>query len=277
MFTIPQEISLFGVSLHTYGLIVGLSLVVGLTFSEKIVMRAGYTSRQFWQLAGVAVVGGLIGARLWHVMTDWPLYVSDPVAAFYIWNGGLSIIGAVVGGIVAVSLVRSRLPHLVFFDAVSIVLPFSQAIGRLANWVNQELFGLPSTLPWAITIDKANRPVGFTEFATFHPLFLYEALLMVGVGCLLWWLYKQALQTRSTKQSKLMGAGWASSFTLGSGRLLALYIFLYSLIRFILDFLRIEKAQLPILGLGINQVVLFVLMVASVGWIIFRRNKVTAK
>lgn len=252
---IPTSIQFLGLSFHVYGLIIGISLIIGLWLAERVVVAAGYTAAVFWKLAAFVIVGGLLGARAWHVMTDWPLYADRVIYAFYVWEGGLSIVGAVIGGGLAGILAsrffrtRSSLPIPVFFDAMALSLPFAQAMGRLGNWVNQELFGLPSTLPWAIFISEEHRPAVVRHVSHFHPLFAYEALLMIAVGGLLWWLYKlQKLQV-------------------GTGYLFGLYIFLYSVIRFFLDFLRLEKAVVSNLGLGFNQIFLVAVAVLSGGWL----------
>ena len=312
----PTEFSIFGLTFHLYGLIVGLSLLLGVTLAEKILKRVGYTDSNFWQLTMIALLGGLIGARAWHVMTDWQLYVNNWVASWYVWQGGLSILGAVVGGLIAVviydhwqsrqlhkkaqtsrknsSILKQNFPLLVFFDAAAIALPFAQALGRLANWVNQELFGPPTNLPWGILIQVEFRPIEYLSSTHFHPLFLYEMLLNLLIGGFLLAIYFKNYQLPKTptperlKQTQIRKQVQDSSlytlnqldrvkvrtylkkahqvvqkFKLGSGNYLLAYLLFYSGVRFGLDFIRIEKSV--ILGglLGLNQLVLLGVMIVA--------------
>lgn len=300
----PTEFSIFGLTFHIYGLIVGLSLLLGATLAEKILKRAGYISSNFWQLTMIALLGGLIGARAWHVVTDWQLYVNNWVASLYLWQGGLSILGAVVGGLIAVVIydrwrsrrlhekvqdavknsgtLKSKLPLLVFFDAVAIALPFAHALGRLANWVNQELFGPPTNLPWGIPIQLEFRPIEYLSYTHFHPLFLYEMLLNLLIGGCLLAIYLKNYQLKKTSahvmsiptisgQCDKVGAQinlrkankFLQKFKLGSGNYLLTYLLFYSTVRFGLDFIRIEKSV--ILGelLGFNQLILLGVMITS--------------
>ena len=130
------------------------------------------------------MIGGIIGARLYHVITDYQLFEGHPERIVQIWKGGLGIWGAVIGGAVAVWIVGRR-RGLVFADIADSIVPglaFAQAIGRWGNWFNQELFGGPSTLPWAVEIDRAHRPAGYAQYATFQPTFLYESLWCLALG-----------------------------------------------------------------------------------------------
>ena len=278
----PTEFDIFGLTFHFYGLIVGLSLLFGLTLAEKIIYRSGFRQTDFWQLAIFTLLGGLIGARVWHVMTDWQLYIHSWVSSLYVWNGGLSILGAVVGGLCFVAiydrwrsrshgsklsnLSRSKLPLLVFLDAVAIALPFAHAVGRLANWVNQELFGPPTNLPWGIPIQVENRPHEFLTYTHFHPLFLYELVLNLVIGCLLLTIYLNCNERKSIGQPNSL----REKFQLGSGNYLLTYLLFYSLVRFGLDFMRIEKSMIFGGWLGFNQLVLLVIFISTL--IILRKN-----
>jgi len=285
----PTELSIFGLTFHLYGLIVGLSLLLGVTLAEKILDWSGYTNTDFWKLSITALVGGLIGARLWHVMTDWQLYTDNWVASLYVWNGGLSILGAVVGGLVAVTIydrwrvrrvnikavqsikssgsIKSNLPLLVFLDAAAIALPFAHAVGRLANWVNQELFGPPTNLPWGIPIQVEFRPVDYMTFTHFHPLFLYEMFLNLLIGGFLLAIYFKSYRSKSIEKSK---SSLFQKFKLGSGNYLLTYLLMYSAVRFGLDFMRIEKSVIFGGLLGFNQLILLGVMIASL--VLLKRN-----
>lgn len=165
-----------------YGLILGLSIVTGFGLIEKTALK--YLSpTQINHLSLVTLVAGILGARLYHVIDSWFLYQADPLSAFFIWQGGLSIIGGILGGLVG-SYLYFRLSQqaellLIWLDIVALNLPLSQAIGRWGNYINQELYGLPTNLPWGILIKPENRLVGFEQFSHFQPLFAYESLLML--------------------------------------------------------------------------------------------------
>ena len=218
---------------------------------RRWVARGG-TRGQIGDLALWAVPAGLIGARLWHVATDYQLYFGegdgDPVDALKIWHGGLGIWGAITGGLLGAWFYCRRHGILLrpLADALAPSLLLAQIIGRFGNYFNQELFGRPTDLPWALEIDAAHRPVGYEQFTTFHPTFLYEALWnLAAIGVLLW---------------------ADRRFRLGYGRVFALYVMLYTLGRGWIEDLRIDPVELQdVGGLRFNvwtSIVLFVLAAA---------------
>ena len=172
---------------------------------------------------------GFIGARIYHVITDYGLYRDDPFpAVFLVQNGGLGIYGAVVGGFLGLLIfarVRDISP-LAFADAAAPGVILAQAIGRWGNYFNQELFGRPSNLPWAIRISPENRPLGFDDATTFHPTFLYESIWNVLVCLALLWVARRFADR------------------LKDGDILFLYISLYSVGRFFMETLRVDPAFL---------------------------------
>jgi prolipoprotein diacylglyceryl transferase len=183
-----------------------------------------------------AVPAGLIGARLYHVATDWNrLYADRPLDAFKIQEGGLGIPGGIaLGVIVGVLVARSRGIRLgPGLDAVAPALPLAQAIGRLGNWFNQELYGRPTDLPWGLEIAPEHRTAGYELFTTFHPTFLYEALWNLAlVGLLIWLDDKRVLRP---------------------GRIFVVYVGGYFLGRLWVESLRIDTAT-EIAGLRVNTV-----------------------
>ena len=173
------------------------------------------------------VLPGFVAARLYHVITDNALYADETFpGVFAVWNGGLGIYGAVVGGFLGL-LVFARLRGigpLAFADAAVPGVVLAQAIGRWGNYFNQELFGRPSDLPWAIRISPEKRPAGFADAETFHPTFLYESIWNVLVCLVLLWVARRF-------------AG-----RLKDGDLLLLYVSLYSVGRFFVETLRVDPA-----------------------------------
>ena len=237
-------------TIHMYGLMLlaGIAACVALT-GRRWVARGGD-----WDLIfRVAVWGvgfGIVGARLYHVATDWELYFGpgrNPVDALKIWNGGLGIRGAVALGALGAYLVarRRRLRFPALLDALAPGLLVAQAVGRLGNWFNSELFGRPSTLPWGLEIAPAYRPLGFEEYATFHPTFLYELLWNLTVAAVLVWADRR--------------------FRLGHGKVFALYVVLYTAGRFWIEALRIDTAE-RVLGLRLN---IWTSMIALVGAVLY--------
>jgi prolipoprotein diacylglyceryl transferase len=219
-------IDLGPVPLHVYGILLAVGVVVAAYVAQRRWGKWGHDPNEFEAIVVVVVIGGVIGARLYHVATDYEKFQGDWLRVFEIWRGGLSIWGVVLGGMIAV-VVMCRIKHydtLGLMDAIVPGLLAAQAIGRFGNWFNQELFGEPTTLPWGLEIDVQHRPAGFEQFATFHPTFLYEALYcLVLIGVILWAERRWRLKR---------------------GQIAAVYVVLYTFGRFWLENLRIDDAKL---------------------------------
>jgi prolipoprotein diacylglyceryl transferase len=210
---------------------------------------------QVGDIAIWAVPFGIVGGRLYHVITDNGLYFGhgrNPVAALYIWQGGLGIWGAIalgaVGAYIGARREGVRFPPLA--DALAPGIVLAQAVGRWGNYFNQELFGRPTTLPWGLKIDAAHRPSGYEQYATFQPTFLYESIWDVGVALLVIWADRR--------------------FRLGHGRAFALYVAAYCAGRGWIEYLRIDPVEAnDVFGLRLNvwtSIVLFTLSVAYIVW-----------
>jgi phosphatidylglycerol:prolipoprotein diacylglycerol transferase len=248
----PSSFTIIGITLHFYGLIIGVAMITVTRISEWLLQKQGHKGEAIWDIAFWVILAGLIGARAWHVATDWPLYTNDWVKSLYVWQGGMSILGGVAGGMVGLyfcqhSLKKYGLNVRTILDVFAISLPFGQAIGRLGNWVNQELYGYPTNLPWKLFIDQQHRVQGFETYQFFHPLFAYEAIALVVIGLGLWKLSQK------------------KSFEIGKGALVLLYFILYSGVRFLLEFLRIEKTTLGQSALGVNQIIMGIVCITFLG------------
>lgn len=225
------------IPIRGYAMIILLGIVVGLWLANRRWQERGGRNGTVFDVAVWAIPFGIIGARLYHVITDWQLYFAEGgsgiVGAVQIWQGGLGIWGAVAGGALGAWIATSRrgIPLSHFADAVAPSLVLAQAIGRWGNYINQELFGRPTDLPWGLEIDLANRPPGYEAFETFHPTFLYESLWNLGVFFVLIWADRR--------------------WRIGYGRLFALYVALYTLGRVWIEAMRIDSAN-EILGLRLN-------------------------
>ena len=172
-------------ALRYYGLCIALGIVAATWLTGRELDRKGYDSALALDALFFVVPLGFIGARVYHIATDYGLYARDPIpGVFEVWNGGLGIYGAVAGGFLGLILFgwyRGVSP-LVLADAAAPGVILAQAIGRWGNYFNQELFGRPSDLPWAIRIAPENRPVGYTDATSFHPTFLYESIWDLKIG-----------------------------------------------------------------------------------------------
>lgn len=228
-----SEIVLGPLHLRAYGLAIALGVLAAVALARKRWAALGHDPDEIGAMALWAVPAGLIGARLYHVLTDYQRYEGRWGATVQIWNGGLGIPGGLLAGtIVAVWYARRHdMPLDELVDATIPTIPLAQAIGRLGNWFNQELFGRPTRLPWGLEIDATNRPRGFETFATFHPTFLYEALWNLALCALLLWLDRRRLLPR--------------------GSLLWVYVGGYFTGRLWIEALRIDPASL-ILGVRVN-------------------------
>jgi prolipoprotein diacylglyceryl transferase len=202
-------------------------------------------------VAVLAVPAGLVGARLYHVVTDWNrLYADDPWRALEIWNGGLGIPGGVLAGVlVGIVVARRTVPSWRrLADAVAPGIPLAQAIGRLGNYFNQELYGRPSDLPWALEVDLAYRPTDpeYAGVSTYHPTFLYEGLWNVGLFGLIMW--------------------GGTRFVLRPGRWFAVYVTGYGLGRLWVEALRIDTASL-VFGVRVNIWMAVVIALGGLLWL----------
>ncbi|MEU3002868.1 prolipoprotein diacylglyceryl transferase [Streptomyces sp. NPDC007020] len=228
-----------------------LAIIVGLFFglwvlNRRWVARGGKHGTS-WDIAVWAVPFGLLGGRLYHVITDYQLYFGENrnwVDAFKVWEGGLGIWGAVALGALGawIGCRRRGIALPPFADATAPALALAQAFGRWGNWFNQELYGKPTDLPWALEIsDGPNRVAG-----TYHPTFLYESLWCVGVALLVMWADRR--------------------FKLGHGRAFALYVAAYCAGRGWIEYMRVDEAH-HVLGLRLNvwtAIIVFTLAVAYI-------------
>lgn len=225
------------VPIRAYALCILTGIFVAVWLGNKRWIARGGLDGQVADIAMWAVPFGVIGGRLYHVATDWELYFSEGgkgiSGAFRVWEGGLGIWGAIaLGGVGAwIGAKRLGVPFAPFADSIAPGIAFAQAIGRFGNWFNQELFGRPTTLPWGLEIDSANRPTEFAQFEVFHPTFLYEAIACVAIGFFLIWADKR--------------------YVMGHGRVFALYVALYCAARGLVETLRIDDAR-HILGIRFN-------------------------
>ena len=230
------EIGFFKV--HTYALMILLGIVVALWLTSRRWVARGGNAELVLDIGLWAVPFGIVGGRIYHVLSSPDAYfgpAGDPLRVFVIWDGGMGIWGAIALGAVGawIATRRAGVRFAPFADAAAPALLVAQAIGRLGNWFNQELFGAPTTLPWGLRIDPESSmfPEGLPPDTLFHPTFLYEMLWNLAAAVLLIWLDRR--------------------YRLGHGRVFWAYVVLYTLGRVWIEMLRIDPAE-TIGGLRLN-------------------------
>ena len=244
--------------LRAYALCIIAGIVMAIWIGERRWIARGGTSGEVSDLAIWAVPFGLVGARLYHVATDWQQYFGDgqnPIEALYIWRGGLGVWGGIAMGALGV-VIGARLRGIKLLPVLDAMAPgvlVAQALGRWGNYFNQELYGRPTDLPWGLEINPdLNDGVRYQYGAdvVFHPTFLYEFLWCLAAFAVVIWADRR--------------------FRLGHGRVLALYVMAYTVGRFWIERLRIDDVQLSdVGGLRFNEwtsIVLFVLATAYFVW-----------
>jgi prolipoprotein diacylglyceryl transferase len=248
------------VPIRAYALCIIVGVIVAVYVAERRLVARGVRTGAVGDVAAWAVPFGLVGARIYHVATNPELYWGGPgrsgtIGALKIWDGGLGIWGAVALGALGawIGCRRHNISFAMFADALAPGLPLAQAIGRVGNWFNQELYGAPTSLPWGLHIDISHRVGAHLDDAYYHPTFLYELLWDVGVALVVIWLDRRYHFTR--------------------GRAFALYVMLYTVGRAWIEALRIDDAH-RFAGLRLNDwVSAIVFVAAAVYFIRARRTK----
>ncbi|HET6845849.1 MAG TPA: prolipoprotein diacylglyceryl transferase [Anaerolineales bacterium] len=248
-----------------YGIVLMLGALAGGYLASLEVKRRGHDPEIVWDLLVYLIIGGVLGARLWHILTPPPssvaqgittqYYLTHPLDALAIWKGGLGIPGTILGGLVALYLYARRHTGISFLEWTDIAAPglaLGQAIGRWGNFFNQEIYGAPTNLPWKIFIDPAHRLAGYENESYYHPLFAYESILNLANMLLLLWV------TRRYRGR------------LKDGDVFNIYCIFYPMVRFGLDFLRLDASQ--VLSININQTIMAVVAVGAAAILIWRHR-----
>lgn len=244
---LPAQFTLGPMTFHLYGLIIGLAVMAAAQVAATIYKRHGGKEKQIWGAFGWALIGGIFGSRLYHVIDQWSFYALNPRLIVAVWNGGLGIWGAILGGLVGIGLytltLRDRKLGGKLVDAAAMGVPLGQAIGRWGNYVNQELYGKLTSLPWGLTI--RNLP------GRYHPLFFYESILsLILFGIML-------VLERKKK------------FKFGMGRYLGVYLIGYATTRLLLEPLRIEMwrvMEIPVASL------ISIIMIGGGLWLVLKKR-----
>jgi prolipoprotein diacylglyceryl transferase len=245
-----KAIEIGPLSLRAYGLMIALGVLAGVELVRRRFAAKGLDPDHVSAIALWAVPAGLIGSRLYHVVTDWKRFRGDWWSVVAIWEGGLGVPGGILAGaLVGIWVAKRRqVPLGLAADAFAPGIPLAQAIGRLGNWFNQEVFGRPTDLPWGLEIDPQYRPERYADEPTFHPTFLYEGLWNLALVGLLIWLDRRRLVRQ--------------------GRLFAVYVLGYGLGRFWIEALRADEASL-LLGIRVNLWVSGALVLGGLAWLLW--------
>ena len=248
--------------IYFYGILITIGVIAAAFLAQAGAKRRGLNPDVIWDVLFWVVVAGIIGARIWHILTPPPSmvaqgittkwYLMHPLDMINIRNGGLGIPGAIIGGALALWIYcrTKKLTFLTWLDIVAPGVALAQAIGRWGNFFNQELYGKPTNLPWKIYIDPLHRVAGYQNYDYFTPLFLYESLWnLLNMAVLLW------LGRRFEKWFK-------------PGDLFFFYAIMYAIGRFFLEFLRLDASQVA--GINFNQT--FMVIVALVSGVAFFLN-----
>jgi prolipoprotein diacylglyceryl transferase len=237
-------------TIHMYGLMLLLGIAAAIAITGRRWVARGGDWDLIFRVAVWGVGFGIVGARLYHVVTSWDQLPDEWWGPFAVWEGGLGIWGGILGGVLAGSVIARRAGVSVvdLLDAAAPGLLVAQAIGRVGNWWNQELFGKPTDRAWGLEIDASRRPDEYLLDSTFHPTFLYEALWNLGAAALLLVLDR--------------------FYRFRPPALFALYVALYTAFRFYLEQLRIDPSR-ELAGMRVNawvSLVVFVLAVSFFVW-----------
>ncbi len=243
------------IELHLYSAIILLAVIMLIFLVKKIVDKDKKLKKiNYENLIFTVLIFGVTGARIWHLVTDWQLYSDDLISALFIWNGGLGIVGGVLGGALGI-WIYSKIENFNFFklaNVIALFLPLAQIIGRYGNLFNQEIFGKPTNFPWGLFIRPENRPQEYLNSSYFHPAYLYEQLgnlLLLGVNYLIY------------KKLKLRGNLFIGTWLLG-----------YGTIRFFVEFFRIDDKYYA--GFSINQIFALLLVVSGIIYLVIKIKQI---
>ena len=246
------------VTIYWYSICLLVGILVAFFIARRLYLKTHTSDRELADLFFYVVIAGLIGARLWHVFVfQWAYYSQHVGEIIAIWQGGIAIQGAIIGGVIAIIVFakKKKVSPWYFTDITAVGLALGQAIGRWGNFFNQELYGRPTDRPWGIFIDPNNRVSGYEQFTHFHPTFFYESILNLVLFFILWNVVAKSKRPGATTATYLIG---------------------YGIIRFLVDFVRID----PMPGIGVfrlSQLISLVFVIIGLLILIVRRRPGIAK
>lgn len=227
MFTSPGEIfvTVGGFPIYFYGICMALALFVLVLTSAWIAKLENFDAENIYEISPFIILGGILGARIYYCMLNFGYYFERPLEVLQIWQGGISVHGALLGGLIAgiIYAKKNKLPILKLCDIFSYGGILAQALGRWGNFFNSEAFGLPTNLPWKLFIPFGKRPLEFINFEYFHPTFLYESIWNIFVFLILYFVVRKLAKN-------IDGVVFCS------------YLIFYSIGRLLIEGLRVDSA-----------------------------------
>ncbi len=267
---IPNSIliNIGSIKIYWYGLFIVTGILVGMIVVLKLSEKYKISKETIIDSVFYLIAGGIIGARAYHVLLELPYYLNNPVEIIKIWQGGIAIHGAILAGIV-ITYFFAKKHKINFWQLLAIYAPglaIGQAIGRWGNYFNQELFGLPTNLPWGIPIEPVNRMLEYYGANYYHPTFLYESFGSLLIFVVLIFVHRFFIKKEYPPEADQPRAGKFYEI------IVLLYLGLYSILRFCMEFVRIDKTP-EILNLRFPQIIsLLILLIISV-YLIKNRKK----
>jgi len=225
----------------------------------KLAGYYGIKKEKIIDLAFWLILGGVVGARVYHVFLEWPFYLSHPLNIFKVWQGGLAIHGAIIAGLVIIYIFgkKNRISFWLLAAIIAPGLALGQSLGRWGNYFNQELFGYPTDLPWGIPVDFMNRPLEFISVEFFHPTFLYESFGNFLIFLILLAVHVWIIKKKEFKQSRY-------------ALCVMCYAIFYSLLRFFIEFIRLDSTP-EFLGLRWPQVASLIIIILSLAVLVYQK------
>ncbi|MHC4478948.1 MAG: prolipoprotein diacylglyceryl transferase [Planctomycetota bacterium] len=237
-----------------FGLIITAALILGTILAYREAVRRGRDPEPLVDIIIIAILAGLVGGRIYYVLLYWPHFAQDLMKILAVWEGGMGVLGAILGALLAVILYGKLkgLPVLPYCDICAPFAALAQAIGRWGTFFNEEAFGAPTDLPWKLYISPSNRPLQLQQYEYFHPTFLYESLWNLFIFAVLYFIFRKRL-------AQIPGA------------LTCLYLGLYACGRFLIESIRVDS---PLLGsLRTAQVLSVLFFLAAAGGLAYLRLK----
>lgn len=253
MFAAPNYayFTVHGYSVYYYGIILAASILLGLIIADKIAVKKYFLFGIIPDISTAVIIGGIIGARLYYCILNFSVYFHYPAEIFALRQGGLSVHGALLGGVTALYMVSKKhnLNFLKLCDIFALALPIAQSVGRWGNFVNSEAFGKPCDLPWKLFVEQRFRPDEYFSVSYFHPAFLYEALADILIFLILYFI----VMPKNKKNT---------------GIIAAYYLILYSIVRILIETIRIDCIRY-VWGIPFPTIISIILIAASAGFIMF--------
>ncbi|PLX26709.1 prolipoprotein diacylglyceryl transferase [Candidatus Parcubacteria bacterium] len=244
-------------TIYFYGFFIVCGILLGSTIVLKLAEKYHIEKNTIIDMAFWVIIVSIAGGRLYHIFLELPYYLEHPLQTVMIWRGGLAIHGAIIAGFFTTYFLakKNQVNPIQLLAMFAPALALGQALGRWGNYFNQELFGLPTNLPWGIPIEYQKRVAGFEFYEYFHTTFLYESIGSVFIVIFLLYLHRVFIKNKIDKYEIIV----------------AFYLLLYSILRFSLEFVRIDKTP-ELLGLRFPQIASIILAIISL-YVIFKNKK----